>query len=194
MDRLWTPWRYGYVSHSGLPSRAGVPEALSSWPGDHHCVFCNMLACADYAIEHGMSRDEAEQAAGIVYRGHENFICLNAFPYTTGHVLLLPYAHLNSLALLPPGSAQELILLSQAVETALRSTYRPDGINFGMNLGEAAGAGVADHLHMHAMPRWVGDASFMTVIAETRLLPETLDVTWRRLRTALHALHKNQDR
>ncbi len=184
MDRLWTPWRYKYVSRSGPETRGGVAESLSAWPGDLHCVFCNMLASADYAIEHGMARDAAEQAAGIVYRGSEIFICLNAFPYTNGHVMLLPYAHLDSLALLPSSTAMELIHLAQATETALRSIYKPEGMNFGMNLGESAGAGVANHLHLHAMPRWIGDTNFMTVTAETRVLPETLDITWQRLRGA----------
>jgi ATP adenylyltransferase len=184
MDRLWTPWRYTYVTRSSAPARAGVPEALSAWPGDLHCVFCNMIASADYAIEHGISRDDAEMATGIVHRGREVFLCLNAFPYSTGHVMLLPYTHLDSLAALPSSTAQELIFMTQATETALRRIYKPEGLNFGMNLGESAGAGVAGHLHLHALPRWVGDTNFMTVTSETRVLPETLDVTWRRLREA----------
>jgi ATP adenylyltransferase len=184
MDRLWTPWRYSYVSRNPAGARAGVPEALSGWPGDLGCVFCNMIAAADYGIAQGMAWDEAEMAAGIVYRGREVFVCLNAFPYATGHVMLLPYVHLDSLAKLSASTATELILLAQATETHLRCIYTPEGINFGMNIGEAAGAGVAAHLHLHVLPRWIGDTNFMTVTAETRVLPETLDTTWRRLREA----------
>ena len=182
MDRLWTPWRYNYVTQGTHQPRAGVPTALAAWPGDEHCVFCNMLAATSYAIENGMPRDEAELASGIVHRGELIFICLNAFPYTNGHVMLLPYAHVDSLTLLDAPAAEELIHLAQTTEKAIRSIYKPDGLNFGMNLGESAGAGVANHLHLHAMPRWMGDTNFMTVTAETRVLPETLDITWRRLR------------
>jgi ATP adenylyltransferase len=193
MDRLWTPWRYSYVTHSGPPGRAGVPQSLAAWPGDKGCVFCNLLASVDFAIENGMPREQAELAAGLVYRGKEIFLCLNAFPYTSGHVMLLPYSHLDSLARLPIAAAQELISLAQVTEVTLRRIYSPDGLNFGMNLGEAAGAGVAGHLHLHAMPRWVGDTNFMTVTAETRVLPETLEITWRRLREAFQPGSKPQD-
>jgi ATP adenylyltransferase len=98
--------------------------------------------------------------------------------------MILPYRHTDSLATLEPVAAQEMIALAQATESCLRSTYRPDGLNFGLNLGEAAGAGVANHIHMHGLPRWSGDTNFMTTVAETRVLPESLDVTWSRLRTA----------
>jgi ATP adenylyltransferase len=120
-----------------------------------------------------------------VERGATSFVCLNAFPYGTGHVMIVPYAHLNSLAALPIETAQEMMVTIQRVERALREVYRPDGMNFGANLGEAAGAGIAEHLHIHGLPRWSGDVNFMTVIGETRVLPETLDVTWKKLREAL---------
>ena len=188
MDRLWTPWRYSYITRSDPQARSGVPEALSAWPPteaeDKHCVFCNMIAAVDYAVEHGMAQDAAEKAAHIVHRGRHCFICLNAFPYSTGHMLLLPYRHLASLAALPVEAAQELMALAQRSELALREVYRPGGINMGLNLGEAAGAGIADHMHLHALPRWIGDTNFMTVTAETRVLPEALDVTWQKLRLA----------
>jgi ATP adenylyltransferase len=109
MDRLWTPWRYEYVTRTAPAGRGGVPEALAAWPGDHHCVFCNLLAATDFAISNGMPVDEAELASGIVHRGREVFLCLNAFPYTTGHVMLIPYAHLDSLAALPISTAGELM-------------------------------------------------------------------------------------
>jgi len=101
--------------------------------------------------------------------------------------MVVPYQHLDELRKLPCDAAQEMILLAQRLEDVLRSLYRPDGINLGMNLGEAAGAGVAGHIHLHVLPRWVGDTNFMTVVSETRVLPEALEVTWERLRAALHA-------
>jgi ATP adenylyltransferase len=191
MDRLWTPWRYNYItgqapegSLSTQPRKAGVPEALSGWPGDRHCVFCNMIAAVDWAIEHGMEREEAERAAWILDRGEHTFLVLNAFPYSNGHLMAVPYAHHASLAELPLAAAEELMLDMRRAETALRDIYKPDGLNLGMNLGEAAGAGVASHLHVHALPRWSGDSNFMTVIGETRVLPEMLAQSWQRLRTA----------
>jgi ATP adenylyltransferase len=186
MDRLWTPWRYSYITQADPQARSGVPAALSAWPptdaDDKHCVFCNMIAAVDYAIAHGMPREGAERAARIVYRGVHCFVCLNAYPYTTGHVMVVPYQHLASLAALPLDAANELIHLAQRAELALREVYKPGGLNLGMNLGEAAGAGIADHLHLHVLPRWIGDTNFMTVTAETRVLPEPLDVTWAKLR------------
>jgi ATP adenylyltransferase len=188
MDRLWTPWRYSYITRSDPQARSGVPAALNAWPptdaDDKHCVFCNMIAAVDYAVDHGMERLFAEKAAYIVWRGPTCFICLNAFPYSTGHLLVLPYQHLDSLAALPVEVAQELMALAQRSELALREVYRPGGLNMGLNLGEAAGAGIADHMHLHALPRWSGDTNFMTVTAETRVLPESLDVTWEKLRLA----------
>ncbi|NYF78391.1 HIT family protein [Granulicella arctica] len=186
MDHLWTPWRYSYVTRAQPTARKGVPAALDAWPveEDKHCVFCNLIASANYAIAHGMPLEVADRAALIIHRSKRCFICLNAFPYATGHILILPYDHLDSLAKLPIPTAEEMMRLSQHAETALRSVYRPDGLNFGLNLGESAGAGVADHLHMHALPRWRGDTNFMTVTAETRVLPETLEITWTRLEAA----------
>jgi ATP adenylyltransferase len=141
-----------------------------------------MIAAVDYAVAQGMARDCAEEAAHIVYRGRNCFVCLNAYPYSTGHVMIVPYEHLDSLAALPSATAQELIELAQRVERTLRDIYRPGGINMGLNLGQAAGAGIADHMHLHVLPRWIGDTNFMTVTAETRVLPEPLDVTWSKLR------------
>jgi ATP adenylyltransferase len=188
MDRLWTPWRYSYVTRSDTRARAGVPAALNAWPPagaeaeDKHCVFCNMITAVDYAIAQGMSRDTAEEAVYIVDRGEHCFVCLNAYPYSTGHVMIVPYQHLDSLAALPPSVAQELMELAQRAELTLRQVYKPGGLNMGLNLGEAAGAGIADHIHLHVLPRWTGDTNFMTVTAETRVLPEPLDVTLSKLR------------
>jgi ATP adenylyltransferase len=185
MDQLWTPWRYAYVT-DGTPARAGVPAALAAWPGDTGCVFCNMLAATAYAVEHGMPQEQADRAARIVLRGSHCFLVLNAFPYTNGHCMIVPYVHQEALHALDTAAAQEMMQWAQQVDAALRSLYHPDGINMGLNLGKAAGAGVAGHLHLHALPRWTGDTNFMTVVSETRILPEELDITWQRLRHALH--------
>jgi ATP adenylyltransferase len=185
MDQLWTPWRYAYVTDKAQGARRGVPEALAAWPGDHGCVFCNLLASTDYAIEHGMDREGAEKASGILERGRCTFLMLNAFPYNNGHLMIVPYRHEATLAGLPEEDALELMVAARRVERALRTVYRPDGLNMGLNLGESAGAGIADHLHVHAVPRWTGDTNFMTVVGETRVLPELLAESWRRLRAAL---------
>ena len=157
MDYLWTPWRYAYVS--GASASTG-------------CIFCEAPKLSD-------------EQAHIVYRGTHCYIVLNTFPYTNGHVMIVPYEHLDELQKLPSQSAQEMMALSQRMETVLRALYKPDGINLGMNIGKAAGAGVAGHIHMHVLPRWVADANFVSVIGETRVLPEALEVTWKRIRTAL---------
>jgi len=158
MDYLWTPWRYAYVSSAGK---------------NQECVFCEAVRSGDDA------------RAGIVYRGKHCFIILNAYPYTPGHVMVVPYAHLDELQKLPAEAAHEMMGLSQRMETVLRELYHPDGINLGMNIGKAAGAGIAGHIHMHVLPRWVADANFLSVVGETRILPETLDVTWKRISGAL---------
>ena len=156
MDYLWTPWRYAYVTGA-----TAAPD----------CIFCTALK-------------ESDETARIVYRGAHCFVILNTFPYTNGHVMIVPYAHLAELGKLPAEAAQEMMALTQRMETVLRELYRPDGLNLGMNLGKAAGAGVAGHLHMHVLPRWVADANFVSIIGETRVLPETLEVTWARIKKA----------
>lgn len=188
MDYLWTPWRYAYVTAADESARTGVAPALRAWPGDLGCVFCNLMASVDYAIANGMDAEKAEAAAGLIVRGKHNFVCLNAFPYTSGHVMVMPYAHLDRLAALPVEAAHELMDLAQRTERALERVYQPHGFNLGMNIGRSAGAGVASHVHLHAMPRWNGDTSFITTVAETRILPEDLETTWRRLRQAFAEL------
>jgi ATP adenylyltransferase len=158
MDYLWTPWRYAFVSN--------VEKASG-------CVFCDLLRSGDDA------------KANIVFRGEHCFIILNLYPYTNGHVMVVPYEHLDELQKLPAPAAQEMMGLSQKMESVLRQLYRPDGINLGMNIGKAAGAGIAGHIHMHVLPRWVADANFISVVGETRILPEALDVTYARIKAAL---------
>jgi len=158
MDYLWTPWRYAYVA--GINKTSG-------------CVFCDLL----------QSGDDAK--ARIVHRGRHCFVILNTYPYTAGHVMILPYAHLDELQKLPGEAAQEMMELAQRMERVLRQLYAPDGINLGMNIGQAAGAGVAGHIHMHALPRWLADANFVSVIGETRILPESLETTYERMKGAI---------
>lgn len=190
MDRLWTPWRYNYITGATTPEgRKGVPAELRDWPGeaglDADCVFCNLIHSVKWGIaQAGGVAEGAESAGHIVARLEHGFVCLNAFPYSSGHLLLIPYRHTDSLAKLEPVEAQEMMETAQKVERVLRAVYRPDGINLGLNLGQAAGAGVASHLHFHMLPRWFGDSNFMTAIAETRVLSETLAVTWDRVRQA----------
>ena len=191
MDRLWTPWRYAYITgKTEEGARKGVPSALSAWPGDLDCVFCNMIAAADWAVAHGMPPEDAERAIFLLERGSACFAVLNGFPYNSGHLMVVPYEHQSSLAALPLATAEEMMRLARRAETALRAVYDPQGINLGMNLGESAGAGVAGHLHLHALPRWSGDTNFMTVVAETRILPEMLGESWDRLRSALRRLSR----
>lgn len=187
MDYLWTPWRYAYVTEADRGRRQGIPEELSAWPGDTGCVFCNILGAVDYAEAHGVSREQAERAALIVLRTGRNYICLNRYPYTSGHLMVVPYDHQAFLTELPTETLHEMVDLAQRSERVLAEVYQPGGFNFGLNLGKAAGAGVAGHLHMHGLPRWVGDTNFMTVTGETRILPEDLEVTWNRLREAFSA-------
>lgn len=158
MDFLWTPWRYRYVASAAK---------------DDGCVFCDAVTTKDDA---GLL---------VVWRGKKNFIILNRYPYTSGHVMVVPYAHQAELKALDSETLSEMMALAQRVQGALESLYHPDGYNLGMNLGKAAGAGIAGHMHMHVLPRWMGDTNFMTTVGETRLQPEDLATTYERLRTAL---------
>ena len=119
-------------------------------------------------------------------RAERNFVMLNLYPYTSGHLMIAPYEHVAMLSEAHPETLAEMMRLTQRAEQALRHLYTPGGINLGMNLGEAAGAGVAGHIHMHVLPRWAGDASFITTIGETRVLPEDLETTYDRLRHVLN--------
>jgi len=162
MDYLWSPWRYQYID-----------QAASGKQPD--CFFCD-------AIKAG--RDEETL---IVHRGKKMFIILNRFPYTSGHVMIVPYAHVAELTLCEEGALAEMMALAQRIESAFRKEYKPEGVNLGMNLGRAAGAGVAGHLHLHMLPRWFGDTNFMTVTGETRVHPEDLATTYKRLKAGLGA-------
>ncbi|HWR15825.1 MAG TPA: HIT domain-containing protein [Terriglobales bacterium] len=158
MDYLWTPWRYAYVSQA---------EKIEG------CVFCHREEARD------------DEKAYILHRAEHCFVILNAYPYTSGHVMVVPYQHTDELQKLSPEAATEMILLTQKLEGVLRRAYNPDGINVGMNIGKAAGAGIAGHIHMHVLPRWVADSNFMTTVGETRVLPEALNETYQRLKSLL---------
>ena len=155
MDYLWTPWRYRYVAQAGK---------------DDPCIFCAALAANDDA------------GRMIVHRAKHNFIILNLYPYTTGHSMIVPYKHVPDLAGCDVDTLTELMQLAQRMQLALTRIYKPEGFNLGMNLGRCAGAGVTGHVHLHVLPRWSGDSSFMTTVGETRLHPEELSETYRKLR------------
>jgi ATP adenylyltransferase len=157
MDRLWSPWRYRYVS-------AAEPAA--------DCIFC------------AKSQELDDEKNLILYRGKYNFILLNLFPYTSGHLMIAPYAHVATLEDAAEETATEMMLLTRLSQGKLRETYRAPGFNAGMNIGSSAGAGIAGHIHMHVLPRWPGDVNFMTTVGETRVLPEGLEETYRKLSAA----------
>jgi len=167
VDHLWAPWRMGYVA-------AEQPEG---------CIFCTKPAAGD---------DEGNQ---ILYRGDTIFLMLNAFPYNTGHLMVAPYRHLGEPLEMAPQESSELLYGIRLAIEALTAALKPHGFNIGMNVGHVAGAGYADHIHVHVVPRWSGDTNFMAVTANTRVVPESLGSTFRRLKEALagggaHADHK----
>lgn len=155
MKHLWTPWRKEYIT------------------GDRPagCLFCTKK-------EEPVEKDRENY---ILYRGASCLVMLNLFPYTNGHLLIAPYQHLDSVELLNEPVLHEMGALTQASVAALRGVLSPQGFNIGVNQGTVAGAGVPDHVHLHVVPRWAGDANFMSVLAETRLVPETLDGTYDKL-------------
>ncbi len=157
MDYLWSPWRYRYLA------RADQNEG---------CVFCEKSAL-----------ETARDAESLVlFRGERNFVLLNLYPYTTGHTMVVPYAHIAGPDKADRETLHEMIDLAQQVQSALAEVYTPQGYNLGMNIGQCAGAGVADHIHLHVLPRWIGDSNFMTVIGETRVEPESLATTYEKMR------------
>jgi ATP adenylyltransferase len=161
LDRLWTPWRYQYISNAGGEEKND----------ESSCVFCSIIA--------DPSSDERNY---VLQRAAHNFVILNLYPYTSGHLMIVPYEHSSELDTLPKETTDELMDLAKRAQSVLREAYHPEGMNFGMNLGRAGGAGVAGHVHLHALPRWVGDVNFMSTVGETRVLPEDLQMTYERLR------------
>ena len=155
MDYLWTPWRFQYVSNIKNTDK---------------CVFC---------IDPSCQNDEANY---ILFRGKFNFVILNIFPYTTGHLLVAPFTHVANLSDCSQELSCEMMELAKRCGSAIDQAYHPDGFNLGMNLGRCAGAGVEHHLHFHVVPRWLGDTNFMSITGESRVLPETLDSTYQKLK------------
>ena len=141
---------------------------------ENGCIFCRAAAGDD-------------RAALVVHRARHSFVILNRYPYTSGHVMIAPYGHVSRLYQVGDDVAEEMIRLARRMEKVLEQLYRPDGLNLGMNLGEAAGAGIEQHIHLHLLPRWTGDANFMTTVGDTRVLPELLDDTYDRVRGALES-------
>lgn len=165
LERLWNGWRLSYVTTVG--------EQLASGADRDGSVFTRVLRS-------GLS----DEQTNIVHRGERCFVILNAFPYGTGHLLVLPYRELAELEDLDPEEAGELWATVTDAVRALKAAYRPDGVNVGLNLGRAAGGSVREHVHVHVLPRWTGDVNFMTAVANTRTLPEALGDTAARIRAA----------
>jgi ATP adenylyltransferase len=159
LERLWSPWRAKYIA-SGVDSEA------------EGCVFCRMVV-----------EPEHDEINFVLHRGQRAFVVLNLYPYISGHLMIVPYLHTSEFDSVPKEITDELMDLAKRAQAALREVYSPAGFNLGMNLGAAAGAGIADHMHIHLLPRWGGDTNFMTTVAETRVLPESLETTYAKLRS-----------
>jgi len=162
MERLWAPWRLEYI-------KGDKPEG---------CIFCDKPLEGD------------DRAAYIVHRGVHAYVLLNAYPYNNGHLMIAPYAHLAAFEELPSETIHEMMDLAQQCSRALKLAFQPDGLNAGFNLGAAAGAGIKDHLHMHIVPRWKGDTNFMPVLADLRVIPESLDRSHQLLADAFAELER----
>jgi len=160
MDYLWSPWRFRYASTAAV---------------DRECIFCAKAAESD------------DRKNLIIFRAKYNFVLLNIFPYTTGHLMVTPYRHVATLEDMDGPTLAEMASITRLAEISLRRVYNAPGYNVGLNIGESAGAGIAGHLHMHVLPRWPGDVNFMTSVAETRVLPEDLAVTYEKLLAAFRA-------
>jgi diadenosine tetraphosphate (Ap4A) HIT family hydrolase len=163
IEHIWCGWRNAYIND---PLRKVAPD------GDTRSVFSRILAS-----------DVSDEDAGIVHRGSTCFAILNNFPYTVGHTMVLPYREVPDLEDLAPAEVAELWAMVTDAVRALKAAYSPQGVNVGINLGKAAGGSIAQHLHVHVVPRWLGDANFMAATASTRSIPESLDDTWRKVTT-----------
>lgn len=155
MDHLWTPWRSTYMKAKHDTNR---------------CIFC------------AAAQGTADEENLLVHRGEHCFVILNRYPYTSGHLMIAPYQHVSRLLQVDSEVTGEMMSLARLAERNLEEIYRPDGLNLGMNLGEAAGAGIEQHIHLHVLPRWKGDANFMTTVGGVRIMPEDLEETYRKLR------------
>lgn len=161
MDILWSPWRYDYIKSAENSSAAETSG----------CVFCDIL-----------KSPAGDEEKFILHRAGFNFVILNIYPYISGHLMVVPFEHLADLDKASKEATDELMDLTKKCQSILREAYAPHGMNVGMNFGRAAGAGVAEHFHLHILPRWVGDANFMTAVGETRTIPESLQTTYDKLK------------
>ena len=158
MTPLWTPWRSTYIKQKANKTI---------------CIFCNAAA-----------HPEEDERNLVVHRGELCFVLLNRYPYTSGHVMIAPYLHVSRLNQIEDPIVEEMMRMARRSERLLEKVYTPDGLNMGMNLGEAAGAGIEEHIHLHVLPRWKADANFMTPIANARVIPEALEDTYLKLQAA----------
>jgi len=156
MDHLFTPWRMDYIRSSKQDG----------------CIFCDMLEMEDCA-------------ALILCRGKHAFLVMNRYPYNNGHFMAVPYRHIDTIEALTAEEMADVMALLAAGVTALRNAWNPEGFNIGANIGAVAGAGVKDHVHLHVVPRWVGDTNFMSVLGETRVIPQTLEQAYDEIKAAL---------
>ena len=162
MDHLYTPWRMSYLTEDKKSS----PDA---------CIFC---------IKAASSNETTDRAEHMVAKSKFVYATLNLYPYNNGHLMIVPYEHLPSMESLAPEALTDLMVTANKAMAAVRKIYNPQAFNVGANIGSAAGAGIAGHFHLHVVPRWSGDTNFMTVVGDTRVLPDLLDETWRKLREA----------
>lgn len=154
MDRIYAPWRSAYFSLGK----------------NGECLFCRV------------QREQRDELVGILYRGEKWFVILNAYPYSSGHLMIVAARHVSRMGDLLEDELTELAKLLPICERAIEEAYNPDGMNVGINIGQSAGAGIAGHLHVHVCPRWHGDTNFMTTIAETRVVSESMEESWRKLK------------
>ena len=162
MRHLWAPWRSTYLKNKE----------------DHRirCIFCEAAASGQ------------DQATFVVHRARLSFVILNRYPYTSGHLMIAPYQHVSRLQKVDERTVEEMMRLARVSERIIEEVYKPQGLNVGMNLGEAAGAGIEQHIHLHVLPRWMGDANFMTTVGDTRVIPEALELTFAKLSAAFKEL------
>jgi len=187
LEQLWAGWRHDYIVRATARERAdrsegtgaadGAGTAAAEGKGTLHdadrCVFCRIAQSGPPSVDNLM-----------VWKGQLSFVVLNAYPYASGHVLVLPLRHVGGLGELTEAESSDVWSVSRRAVAAIEAAYEPDGLNLGANLGRAGGAGIPGHLHLHVLPRWTGDTNFMTSIAGTRVMPETLQAVWQKLSEA----------
>jgi ATP adenylyltransferase len=167
LNYLWSPWRMEYIEEENK---------------DNGCVFCSAPSWSDF-------RENL-----IIYRGERTYLIMNRYPYTSGHLMVVPYEHKSSLELLDSQTRAEIMELASKAIQVLQESYQPQGFNVGINIGAAAGAGIVEHVHLHIVPRWVGDTNFMSSVSQTRVLPESLEDTYQRVLSGWLKLEESEQR